>query len=430
MRASRNIAQVLRQRRRRIQALLARLSELGTDGYPPEVQRRLKILNAVAYIIAASTLAYAAQHSVLDKVTFAPVITVNLLLVVVALLVPLAHRINDIAGGLMLALAEYAALFYFMAHLGNPSGVHLQYFVGAAAPFLILGLARLKLVIALVAGGLVLHVASWLLFPRDKALIAADDSMLDALYVTAATTTVVLIAATVYYAFRLAEKAQGETDALLCNILPASVVERLKLNPRRTIADSFEAAGVLFADLKGFVPTARKLGPAATVNLLNGLMSRFDELADRHGVEKIKTIGDAYMAAAGVPETVPDPGVRLARLALDMIAAVDETAAEHGIELQMRIGLATGPLMGGVIGTRRLAYDIWGDTVNLAARLEATSDPGRIHVPARLKSELEGLFHFTYRGPIEIKGIGQEETWFLERLQTPCPETVEAVRRS
>lgn len=422
MRASRNVAQLLRRRLRRIQAFLARLSELGTDGYPPEVQRRLKILNAVAYIFAASTLGYAAQHIVLDKVTFAPVITVNLLLVVVALLVPFAHRINEIAGGLMLALAEYAALFYFMAQLGRPSGVHLQYFVGAAAPFLILGLARIKLVVVLVVGGLVLHIASWFLFPRHKALIAADDSMLDALYVTAATTTVVLIAATVYYAFRLAEKAQGETDALLYNILPASVVERLKLNPRQTIADSFEAAGVLFADLKGFVPTARKLGPAATVNLLNGLMSRFDHLADRHGVEKIKTIGDAYMVAAGVPSPRSDHVAAMAAFALDARRTIAELSVRLDEPLEARIGIHTGPLVAGVIGRSKFAYDLWGDVVNTAARMESHGETGRIHVTSAVAEVLSDRgYSLDARGSIEVKGKGPMSTYWLEPAASDRP---------
>ena len=245
----------------RLGGALLRLAELGTEGYPPDVTRRLKILNLFAYLVAAATLAYAVQHIFIDAQKFLPVILLNLFLVVVALLVPFAHRVHEIAGGLLIAVAEFIALFLFMRYLGRLSGVHLQYFIGAAAPFLILGLSRLPLVIALVAGCFALHITAWFFYPAEAALIKVEPAMLDTLYITAASTTFVLIAAIVYYAYSLAERAQAETDALLRNILPESVVDRLKANPEAAIADSFEETSIMFADLKGFVPTAHKLGP-------------------------------------------------------------------------------------------------------------------------------------------------------------------------
>ena len=164
---------------------------------------------------------------------------------------------------------------------------------------------------------------------------------LDAMYITASVTTFGLIAATVYYAFHLAERAEAQTDALLRNILPETIVDRLKAAPDATIADSFEEASVLFADLQGFVTLAKKLGPARTVEFLNTLMTEFDSLAVRHGVEKIKTIGDAYMAAAGVPNAVPDHAQRLARLSLDLLAAAERASDAIGdaASVAHRLGL-------------------------------------------------------------------------------------------
>ena len=233
------------------------------------------------------------------------------------------------------------------------------------------------------------------------------------MYLTAAVTTFGLIAATVYYAFHLAERAEAETDTLLRNILPEPIVERLKAAPGTTIADSFEDASVLFADLKGFVSFAKVLGPARTVEFLNRLMTELDTLAVRHGVEKIKTIGDAYMVAAGVPQAVPDHAERLAGMALDMLATIERAAAEARQPLAARIGIASGPMMGGVIGAKRLTYDVWGDTVNLAARLESSGEPGRVHVSARTKALLEEAYHLESRGQIEIRGLGAEQTWYL-----------------
>ena len=401
--------------------VFVRLAELGTEGYPPEVKRRLKILNLFAYLVAVATLAYALQHLFIDAEKFRPVILLNLFLVVVALLVPLGHRVHEIAGGLMIAVAEFIALFLFMRYLGRLSGVHLQYFVGAAAPFLILGLSRLPLVIALVAGCFALHISSWFLFPPQAAQIDVDTDMLDSLYITAASTTFVLIAAIVYYAYSLAERAQAETDALLRNILPETVVDRLKADPEATIADSFEETSVLFADLKGFVPTAKTLGPQKTVALLNDLVSRFDALVAHHGAEKIKTIGDAYMVAAGVPEPAKDHADRLARLALDMLDVIARVGEQRGLDLQMRIGISSGPVMAGIIGTKRLTYDVWGDTVNMAARLENLSAPGRIHVSEAFKDRLGDGFATEPRGGIEIKGVGRQDTWFVlpRRLSSP-----------
>ncbi len=392
---------------------LARVATIGIAGYPPQVQRRLKILNVVSYLIAFFTFAYAAQHIFVDVRLWAPVIVINLLLAVVALLVPLAHRVNEIAGGLVLAAAEFAALFVLTGYLGHSSGIHIQYITYAAAPFVILGLGRLKLILSLVITGFVLHLASWFLFPDHRAFLSVNAANLDATYITASVTTFGLIAATVYYAFHLAERAEAQTESLLRNILPETIVDRLKAAPGTTIADSFEEASVLFADLQGFVALAKKLGPARTVEFLNTLMTEFDSLAERHGVEKIKTIGDAYMAAAGVPNPVRDHAQRLARLSRDLLAAAEQASDAIGMPLALRIGLASGPLMGGVIGAKRLTYDVWGDTVNLASRLEGSGEPGRVHVSAHAQALLGGEFRLESRGALDIKGLGTVQTWYL-----------------
>ncbi|MFM1815226.1 MAG: hypothetical protein RLZ98_1921 [Pseudomonadota bacterium] len=397
----------------RLGARLNRLAELGTDGYPPEIKLRLMILNFIAYLVAASTFVYAVQQSFLDFHTYLPVILINLALIPTALFVPIAHRFNDIAGGMTLLTAECIALFAFTAYLGTNSGIHLQYFAMAAAPFVVLGLERIRLIVGCIIAALTLHIVASFNFPPEAALIKAEQEILDSLYTQAAITTMGILAATVWYAFRLVERARAETDNLLRNILPQSVVDRLKARPGQVIADNFENASVLFADISGFVPLSRALGPARVVELLNLLVSRFDSLAAEHGVEKIKTIGDAYMVAAGVPEPVPDHAERLARMAVSMQTKVEELAAETGHDLRIRIGMACGPLMAGVIGTRKFSYDVWGDTVNLAARLEAAGAAGRIHVCCNTYEVLCKSFSLERHGTIDIKGVGAQETWFL-----------------
>jgi adenylate cyclase len=205
---------------------------------------------------------------------------------------------------------------------------------------------------------------------------------------------------------------QEKSELLLLNILPGPIAERLKA-ATQTIADHFDAASILFADVVDFTPLAQGLTPAETVGILDQLFSQFDALVERHGLEKIKTIGDAYMAAAGVPDPVPDHARRAALLALDMrdLAFTSPVAGQPGIEL--RIGLNSGPVVAGVIGTKRLLYDLWGDAVNTASRMESHGTAGEIQITRATYDLLKDEFVCRPRGTIPVKGKGQMETWYL-----------------
>jgi adenylate cyclase len=396
-----------------LRLLFAAIAVAGTSGYPPDTVRRLKILNVIAALIAITTSIYAAQIAMGDYSVMWPVVWLNIALAVLAAAVPFAHRISAYAGGLLLVGAEFLALYGFTAFFGRSGGAPIQYIVAAAAPFVIFGLDRLWLVLSIVAIALALHLAAWFSFPRSQALINVDSAMLDSLYVQGAITTFGLIAASVYYAFSLAERAKAETDIVLRNVLPDSVVARLKSNPDETIFDGFASASILFADITGFVGLARTLGPEKTVAMLNRVVRTFDTLAQRHGVEKIKTIGDAYMVASGVPIPRADHAQALADMALDMLGAIETLSASEGVPLAVRIGMASGPMMAGVIGTKKFSYDVWGDPVNLASRLESASEPGRILICPECRAALESAFKLESRGLIEVKGVGQQEAWYL-----------------
>ena len=315
-------------------AFFKRIAEAGTHGYPADTRRRLKILNMIAYLIAFTTFLYAIQQSVMDFHTYAPMIAINMALVAMALLVPFAHRINELAGGLLLIGAEYAALFGFTDFFSRQGGAQLQYIIAAAACFVIFDLKRIRLIAALVLLALVLHICAWFWFPAPSRVSPEEQQVADSLYTQAAITTVILIAASVYYAFSLAERAKAETDAVLRNVLPDAIVERLKANPGSAIADSIEGASVMFADISGFVALTLRLGADKTVELLSRIVSEFDALAVRHGVEKIKTIGDAYMVVAGLPDPVPDHTARLARMGLDMLDYIARLRRESGLQPQ------------------------------------------------------------------------------------------------
>jgi adenylate cyclase len=202
-------------------------------------------------------------------------------------------------------------------------------------------------------------------------------------------------------------------DALLLSILPEAIVERIKAGDG-LIADDVPEATILFADIVGFTPLAGILEASALVKLLNEIFSTFDRLAERHGAEKIKTIGDAYMAALGIPEPRADHAEAAARLALDMLASL-RSLREEAVPVSVRIGLHCGPVVAGVIGERKFAYDVWGNTVNIASRLESHGLPGSIHVSEQIAQRLSHSFTFESRGEIALKGAGTIRTYLLEK---------------
>jgi len=205
---------------------------------------------------------------------------------------------------------------------------------------------------------------------------------------------------------------QARSEALLVAILPRSIAERLKASTQ-PIADHVDSASIVFADLVNFTPMSERLPPGEVVGMLDELFSRFDALAERHGLEKIKTIGDCYMAAAGVPDPHPDHARRAALLALDMRDAVASWPVADGSRLELRIGINSGPVVAGVIGTKRFLYDLYGDAVNTASRMETHSEPGEIQITSATHELLKDEFECKPRGTIPVKGKGEMETWYL-----------------
>jgi guanylate cyclase len=213
--------------------------------------------------------------------------------------------------------------------------------------------------------------------------------------------------------------AQERAENLLLSILPGSIAERLKAAPG-TIADQITAASVLFADVVDFTPRSSGLPAAEVVGLLDRLFGEFDGLAERYGLEKIKTIGDAYMVASGVPEPRPDHASALALLALDMVAATRPGGAVADLDFQLRIGINSGPVVAGVIGRKRFLYDLWGDAVNTASRMESQGTPNRIQITRATYELLRDEFECEPRGTVAVKGKGEMETWFLIGPRAPA----------
>lgn len=207
--------------------------------------------------------------------------------------------------------------------------------------------------------------------------------------------------------------AQEKSERLLLNILPAKIAEKLKKS-EGSIASRFESATVLFADIVGFTSLAARISPLELVSLLNQIFSDFDKLTEKHSLEKIKTIGDAYMVAGGLPVPREDHAEAIADMALDMQSAIANFQTDIGASFAIRIGIHTGPVVAGVIGTKKFTYDLWGDTVNVASRMESLGLPGYIQVTAAIWELLKDKYVFEERGAISVKGKGDLITYWLK----------------
>ncbi|WP_145723710.1 adenylate/guanylate cyclase domain-containing protein [Nocardioides sp. J9] len=215
-----------------------------------------------------------------------------------------------------------------------------------------------------------------------------------------------------YLRQREVEAEQARSDELLHNVLPAPIARRLRTEPGG-IADSAPEVSVLFSDIVGFTPVSEALAPEDLVQLLDTMFREFDELCEARGIEKIKTVGDAYMAVAGLPEPDPDHAASLAELALDMQRTLARLSPAWPSPIAMRIGIASGPVVAGVIGRRRFTYDLWGDTVNTASRMESHGRPHRIQVSAATHALLESRYTFSDPQVVDVKGKGPMTTYFL-----------------
>ncbi|MCP4131146.1 MAG: adenylate/guanylate cyclase domain-containing protein [bacterium] len=243
------------------------------------------------------------------------------------------------------------------------------------------------------------------------------------LYYFNAISSILSITAVMFFFNKAAESAEAmlheehkKSENLLLNILPQKIAERLKQNTG-IIADRFKESSILFADLVGFTELSDKISAEELVEFLNSIFSRFDDLIDEYGLEKIKTIGDAYMIASGLPEEREDHAPPLVKFAREMLTIIDDINTQEHRDIQIRIGINSGPVVAGVIGKKKFVYDMWGDTVNIASRMESHGEPGKIHVSASTYGLVKDLFPVEPRGSITIKGKGLMDTYFIKPEQ-------------
>jgi adenylate cyclase len=332
--------------------------------------------------------------------------------------VPLLHRFGELVPPLTFIGTAYASIFTICWFVGTGSGLQFYFLVAACLVVLQLGVDRIFLAAALaaIAAGMVITLQFFV--PHDTG--AQPAWALSLSFVVTTISACVMVVTTVWYAVREIVRAEAameleyeRSETLLANILPSSIADRLKDPARNVIADKYDDASVLFADIAGFTERASDMPPEQLIHFLNRLYSDFDALVDKHGLEKIKVSGDSYMVVSGVPQPRADHVEALASFALDMAEAASRLRDSQGNPLPLRIGLASGPVVAGVVGSRRFFYDVWGDAVNVASRMESTDSVGRIQVPEDVYQRLRGDFVLQERGAVNVKGKGVMRTWYL-----------------
>jgi adenylate cyclase len=398
--------------------MLARLATLGADARDDETAKRRKALLVLItvlllpiavvwgglYLIFGSWVGYVPLAYALILLgallafartgNFALLLRANLVAILLAptlSMVPLGGFLPSAGVGLWGILAPLGALVFSGPREG------LRWYIAYVAVFLTSGITGQIL-------GAVSTVPVWFTSTMLGLNIAVGGSIVFTLIAT--------FLAQRDRAMAALAREQERSESLLLNVLPTEIAPRLKAG-ESPIADSYEHATVLFADIVGSTKLAERLDAKQLVALLNRIFSRFDLLAERHGVEKIRTIGDNFMCVAGVPRRRADHAQAMARLALDMCTSVDELRAAGEERIDFRIGMNSGPCVGGVIGLRKFVFDIWGDPVNTASRMESHGVPGRIHLTDATYELLRDEFECEPRGTIEVRGKGPMRTWFL-----------------
>jgi adenylate cyclase len=381
------------------------------------VARHLRVLTVTTRIGAIISLFFGIQGLIVGQ-DIMWIAMINLASGASFLLIPLLYRFGEVVPALVFFTVATTSITVLCWHLGTGSGLPFYYLVAATIMVLILGVDHLMLasVCATILAGTV--IALEVFVPYNTGV--QPDWAFRLGFVLTVVSAWGMVVAVVWYALREIRRARkameseyDRSEKLLTNILPASIAERLKDPSRNIIADKYDDASILFADIAGYTKRASDTTPSDLVRFLDRLYTDLDALVDRHGLEKVKTSGDSYMVVSGVPEPRVDHMEALACLALDMADAVADLTDPQGREVPFRIGLAAGPVVAGVVGARKFFYDVWGDAVNVAARMETTDVEGRIQVPHDVYKRLNHAFLLEERGEVDIKGKGVMHTWYL-----------------
>jgi adenylate cyclase len=395
------------------------LISFGIVSGDPQVVRRQRCVNVAAYVIAANAASHFIINAFYDFHGLAIVNVYNALIVLTMLSIPRLHRFGEDVAAIALIILLIAGNLFVVWALGVTSDLHI-YFTLAGGMLFFFGVRKWKLflVFFIIVTAVLLFTLNYA--PVDGFVLPQDGRLRDMLSTHAMINTITMNAAIIFYVLNALHRAEADlahqyqrSEALVTTMMPAAIAERLKSGAEERIADRIDNLSVLFTDLVGFTNAAQGLPPEQVVDYLDHMVREFDGLAEAHGIEKIKTIGDAYMAAAGFDGEAENAAIAIGRFALALLDANGRQPALGERKLALRIGIHCGPATAGVIGDTRFSYDVWGAAVNVASRMESHGAPGRIHVSEAFRDLTATAFAFDERGSTDIKSIGETRTFFL-----------------
>lgn len=402
------------------------VSCLGTKGLDGRDARRVKLTNQGAALIAFFTICFNVLYTLYDFEGLSPAIYFNTFSVVVYVLVlRFNHKGHHLLSKIVMMTMGLPQILVLCWLFGYQCGLNLFYFATTFYCVMIFSESEKVPLFGFTVISIVFYLLTYFLFSDGPGVLNLADSLLTIIYVSSFLGTFVIISIFVWLFYSDVQRAEKlltheheRSESLLQNILPKAVIARLK-SGETIIADRYPSVTVIFADIVDFTRLSTLLTPKDLVAKLNQVFSRFDKLVDIYGLEKIKTIGDAYMVACGLPEPRADHVKIAAEFALRMQDELKHIEDEKGGVFNIRIGIHSGPAVAGVIGTRKFAYDVWGDTVNTASRMESHGLPGEIQVSEDTYQLLKDTFTFEERGDMEIKGKGRMHTYLLKGMAVP-----------
>ena len=405
---------------------LERLVSVGIVTTDPKLVRRQRCVNVGAYAVVVSALSHLIFNSLHDFRGLLVVNAANLAMICGALLVPLLHRFGDNVGAAAITLLVVIAHSIIVWLFGLESDLQVYFTLGGAVLFFF-GVQNWRLFLLFFGLFVAALLISLNFAPVDGLVVPEDHAFRDVLSNQAMVNTIVINAALLFYALSAWDRTEVDlenendrSEALIENVMPAAIAARLKSGREERIADRIETLSVLFGDLVGFSTAVHDLPPDEVVEYLDRLVCLFDELAQQHGVEKIKTIGDNYMAAAGFDGRAMEGAGAVGRLALAMRETIGQQPPLGGHKLKMRIGIHCGVATAGVIGATRFSYDVWGDAVNFASRMESHGLPDQIQVSEVFRDLTKDAFLFQERGTTDLKGLGAARTFLLVGERLAC----------
>jgi adenylate cyclase len=407
------------QRPSRWPAWARQLTRIGIVSDNPDVIRRQTFANVGSLVVAGNALSHLVMNASHSFWGLMPLHIYNLAIVVIALSLHRLHRFGENLVAICLCTLIVVGHSFVVFSLGLASDLHI-YFALAAFMLVMFGMRNWPLYLAFYIAAFVALLAVLQLGSPLGLLLPDDASFRTFLSSQAIINVMIINGLGISYTLAALNRAEEElaqqvavSDALVDVMLPKSVSGRLKSGEDRQIADRVEGATVMFADLSGFTQAAADVSAEVLVGYLDEVFTGFDRLCERHGVDKIKTMGDGYMAVGGLSGDARAGAISAGRLALDMLDFIEQQRPLGESRLRLRIGLHSGPLIAGVIGDMRVSYDVWGSTVNVAQRMEAHGEPGRIQVSSSFVALAGNAFGYEARGELTTKGAGALQTWFL-----------------